>query len=92
MTTITKTIFLSASPATYADDGYAYYMSEYESDDRIMMGSIEVSIDIPEGFDINSAHVEILKKEKNKIYAEAQLKCNNLEEQIQSLLAIEATK
>lgn len=92
METITKTIYLNAVPSDFEDGGYRYSMLDFDRDDGINVGSIEVSIDIPEDFDLNSAHVEILKTEKNKIYAEAQLKCNNLEEQIQSLLAIEAPK
>lgn len=50
---------------------------------------VEVLIDIPEGFDPVTGQVDSLKKEKQKIGAEAQLKMNNIDEQIQSLLAIE---
>lgn len=89
MKTITKTVYLSAEPATWEDDGYHYTMLDFETAHRITVGSMEVSIDIPDDFDITNAHIEILRAEKQKIHAEAQVKTNNLEEQIQSLLAIE---
>ena len=55
----------------------------------ILAKEIEVTFDIPDGFDPVNAHIDTLKEEKQKIAAEAQVKMNNLEEQIQSLLCIE---
>lgn len=50
---------------------------------------IEVSMDVPEGYDPVNGHIDALRDEKQKIGAEAQVKINNIEDQIQSLLAIE---
>jgi len=89
MKTITKTIYLQAAPASWEPDGYSYDMYTFESERCIQIMSMEVSMDIPDNFDLTNSHIDILKAEKQKIYAEAQIKTNNLEEQIQSLLAIE---
>ena len=58
------------------------YLSEY-----IEVGRVTVTVEIKD--DITPETIEALKAEKQKIGAEAQVKINNLEEQIQSLLAIE---
>jgi hypothetical protein len=89
MKSITKTVYLTAQPASYENNGYVYRMTTFEHDDEITINSMEVTMDIPEDFDINTAHIDILKAEKSKIQAEAHLKAENLDEQIQRLLAIE---
>ena len=92
MKTITETVYLIATPASYEESGYWHRIAAYMPDDAIVLRSMEVEMSIPEDFDYVNPQIDILKKEKQRINVEAQLKVNNLEEQIQSLLAIEAPK
>jgi hypothetical protein len=48
-----------------------------------------VVVEIPDGFDPVTGMVDSLRSQKKQVLAEAQLKANKLEQQIQSLLAIE---
>lgn len=89
MKTITQTIYLIASPASWEDSGYWIRINPCQLDDCITLNSMEVTMDIPENFDINSAHIEMLKTEQSNIQARAHLKSQNIENQIQALLAIE---
>ena len=84
--TITGKVFLRYSPK---NSYQPYTLSTYVMADDIELASIEVSLDIPEDFDETNTHIDALKAEKTRLYAEAQIKCNNIEEQIQSLLSIE---
>ena len=89
MKTKTETIYLVASPATWEESGYTHYITAYAGNDVIIVNEMEVTMEIPEDFDLNSAHIDILKAEKSKIQAEAHLKAENLEMQIQELMMIE---
>jgi hypothetical protein len=86
---ITKTIYLSASPAPWKDDGYSFTIVDFERDDCIAISSMEVTMEVPEGFDMNTGQIDMLKTEKQKILAEAGLKAANIQDQIQRLLCIE---
>lgn len=86
---ITKTVYLSASPASWEEDGYSYSMLDFECEGRITISSMEVTMEVPEGFDLNTGQIDMLKAEKQKILAEAGLKAANIEDQIQRLLCIE---
>ncbi len=90
MKTITETVALYLHLSKYKEDGYDIYMTnmaEY-GDVLVTTKEFEVSFDVPEDFNANTAKVESLEEKKRKIGAEAQLQINNIEEQIQSLLAI----
>ena len=63
-------------------------MTEYGYQ-TIATKEVEVEIDFPENFDPVNCHIDALKEKKQAIAAKAQVDMNNLEEQIQSLLAIE---
>ncbi len=89
MKTVTETAYLIASPASWDESGYSYSIYTFKPQDKIIVSEMEISMDIPEGFDPNQPHIDMLQKEKQRIAGEAQIKMNNLEEQIQSLLAIE---
>ena len=94
MKTITKdmTIYLTAKDwlgeGNYDYDIQFSDMSEYGYI-FVAKKEIEFSMEVPEGFDPVNGHIDALKAEKQRIAGEAQIKMNNLEEQIQSLLAIE---
>ena len=89
MKTITKTVYLRAMPDCFEDGGYEYGIASYESPDYTTVAEMEVSMDVPEDFDINAARIDTLKELKKVVQAEAYLKAENIEGQIQSLLAIE---
>ena len=94
METITKTIKMNLyADADYGEEAKYIITAACEMEDfgYVLVGSkeIEVEIAIPESFDIVNAKIDALKAEKQKIGATAQVQMNNIEEQIQSLLAIE---
>jgi len=89
MKTVTDKVYLLAIPASYEECGYRFDIFSCEIEEYITVGSQEITMEIPEDFDINTAHIDILKAEKSKIQAEAHLKAQNLEDQIQALLCIE---
>ena len=79
MKTITETIYLRAEYSQYRGE-YDYSIASYEMDSCITLDSMEVSMEIPEDFDLNTAHIDILEAEKQKIQAEAHIKAENIEE------------
>lgn len=50
---------------------------------------VECEFEIPDDFDPRPKQIEALRDHKQKILAETNVKVNNIEEQIQALLAIE---
>ena len=90
MTTITeiRTVYLHLSQYS---EGYDYYMCDMSEFGNVLVASkeIEVSFDIPDDFNPTTAKIDLLKAEKQRIQAEAHLRAENIEEQIQSLLCIE---
>lgn len=89
MATIRATVTLHAK--RYANE-YEYSimaskdMSEYG---YIAIVDQEVSIDIPDDFNPVPVEIEMLRKAKAKIQAEAQMKANAIDEQIGKLLCLE---
>lgn len=55
----------------------------------VCIGEREFETEIPDDFDPRPSQISALRKAKQEILADAQLKVNNIEEQIQSLLCIE---
>lgn len=55
----------------------------------VLIKEMDVDVEVPDNFDPVPAQVEALKKEKQKILADAHVKAENIEEQIQRLLCIE---
>jgi hypothetical protein len=70
-----------------------YFMSDIphhqHSPDFVMVREIEVEADIPDDFDPRPQQIAALRGQKEKLQAEAQLKINNIDEQIQKLLCLE---
>lgn len=61
-----------------------------ESDpDYVYIGDHELEAEIPDDFDPIPGKIEVLRKEKQRIQAEAHVKAENIEAQIQELLCIE---
>lgn len=75
-----------------SDAGYQLMLSDMSEYGYIYTGiskSVEVSLELPEDFDPTLAEINCLKREKDKILAEAQCKATRLEERIQQLQCIE---
>ena len=91
MKTITETVEVFLHLSKYNEDGYDIYMTDMTEygDVLVTTKEFEMSFDVPEDFNANTAKVESLEEKKRLIGAEAQVQINNIEEQIQSLLAIE---
>ena len=62
------------------------------SPDYVLIRKQTFEVEIPDDFDPRPLQVEALRKEKEKVMAEAQAKATNIEEQIQRLLCLEAPK
>lgn len=86
---ITRTLYLLAQSAPWNECGYSFSIAEFELSNTQTLGTMEVTMAIPRGYDFTTGQIDILKAEKEKIQAEAHLKAENIENQIQALLAIE---
>lgn len=99
METVTGKIYLMASMDTWRcehDEKVGFYISNhnmnYDKTD-VCIGEMDVSMDVPDDLDafaINEKFIEGMRKQQETIKAEASLKVDNIEEQIQSLLALPA--
>ena len=92
------TLYVDAvPPSKYNDDelkqGYGIRINSYNwgsvTDNAISICKREITITIPGGVDVLTGMVESLKAEQQKLRAEAEIKCNAIESQIQSMLCIE---
>ena len=54
-----------------------------------LVRKVELEMDVPDDFDPRPLQVESLRKKKQEVLAEAQMMANNIDEQINRLLAIE---
>ena len=90
MTTFTKTepLYLHQQ---FSSGEYMIFQTDMTEYGYVLVNTqgIEITMDIPEGYDKVNSRIDQLKDEKQKIQAEAHLKAENIEEQIQSLLCIE---
>lgn len=55
----------------------------------VCLGEREVEVEVPDEFDPRPHQIASLRAAKSKVLAEAQVKANNIEEQIQRLLCLE---
>ena len=92
MRVIKVEMILQAGLCLFNKEQYEYNIYPILLEGNIEVSRESISMIVPEDFDPNIGHIEVLKEEKQKIGAEAQIKMNNIEEQIQSLLAIECDK
>lgn len=77
----TKQIEFSATVCDMSEYGYIYLFEH----------PISIEVDIPDDFDMNSAEIDKLRKQKKQVQAEMQMQLTRIDEQINSLLAIEYT-
>ena len=69
---------------------YVIHTCKFDYDpDHIYIGEREFETEIPDDFNPLPAKIEILRQEKQRIQAEAHVKAENIEQQIQELLCIE---
>lgn len=91
-TTIKKTVFVSVMPNEYEQEGWSYCCTTTPlegCENYVHLGQVEISIELPEGLDINRSLAGILDKQKTEIMAVAQAKITQIESQKQKLLALE---
>ena len=75
----------------WQDEGhYLLFPFEIADADTVPICETEFEAEIPDGFDPLPVKIEILRKEKQRIQAEAHVKAENIERQIQELLCIES--
>jgi len=77
----TKQVEFSAKVCDMSEYGYTYLFEH----------PISIEVDIPDDFDMNSAEIDKLRKQKKQVQAEMQMQLTRIDEQINSLLAIEYT-
>jgi hypothetical protein len=68
---------------------FPFDMSKHSSSDKVLVCEREIEIEIPDNFDIRGGLVKNLEREKRNAAVEYQKRVTELNEQIQSLLAIE---
>jgi len=69
---------------------YVFFSSDEMGDvDRVLIGPYSFDLEIPDNFDPTPIKINNLRKEKQRIQAEAHVKAENIERQIQELLCIE---
>ena len=85
------TVFIHCCKYDWKEEG-VFVAHPYRFDDsttHIFLFEQEIEIDIPDDFDPTPIQIEKLRKEKQRILAEAQVKANNIDQQIQEMLCIE---
>lgn len=55
----------------------------------VLIREIDVEVEVPDDFDPRPNQIATLRKEKTQLLAEAHVKAENIDEQIQRLIAIE---
>ena len=91
-------IYLKATMTSYrhtGDEKIGFYISDCESypEEDITISEMSVTMKMPDNLDmldVNSKFVDALREQQDKLKAEAHIKCENIEETIQSLLALPA--
>jgi hypothetical protein len=91
---LTKKMFIVASRHYTNKEEYELSLVSYNPQDGtnsmgyILIGETEVTVDVPQ-INVINAEIEAIKKARDELLAEAQLKANNLNHRIEQLLAIE---
>jgi 2',3'-cyclic-nucleotide 2'-phosphodiesterase (5'-nucleotidase family) len=92
----TITGFVTAAPIRYGKDkgqlsvSFSTYKPSPEYDpDRVVVFEHAIEVEVPDNFDPRPAMVANLEEKKRQVRAEFAKKVKELDEQIQSLLAIE---
>lgn len=57
--------------------------------EHVLLKEMDIEVDLPDDFDPTPHQIKMLKAKKKQILAEAHVKAENIEEQIQRLLCIE---
>lgn len=89
----TKKMFIVAS-RSYTKEEYDLSLVSYNPQEStnpigyILIGEAEVTVDVPQ-INVINAEIEAIKKARDELLAEAQLKANHLNQRIEQLLAIE---
>lgn len=90
--TVTDMLYLYARPSPGAKDGVYHDLTLWKrptNEGYVLRSQMEVSMEVPED-DITEKFVASLRKNQESNKVECHLKNQNIEEQIQSLLALPA--
>jgi len=88
---VKDTVYMHWEKYNWQDEG-KFRLLSWKSDtspEILFIKELEVEFDAPDSYDPVPEQIAVLKSAKQKIMAETQVKVNNIDEQIQSLLAIE---
>jgi len=93
---IPVTLYVNARPPIFGDEVKMGYRISIDTDnitkyidDAIHLSKHEITITVPGGVDVLTGMVDGLKEKQKSIRAKAELECNQIETQIQSMLCIE---
>lgn len=88
---VTDTVYIHWQKYEWQDAGKfrALCYESNTSPECILIGKAQIEFEVPDNFDPVPKQIAVLKEAKAKLQAETQVKVNNIDEQIQSLLAIE---
>ncbi|HTE41727.1 MAG TPA: hypothetical protein VK629_12920 [Steroidobacteraceae bacterium] len=86
-----KTIYVHAELADWKDEGYLLQYWDRDMGERCgpLVAKLEVEFDLPSKTDLANGFVAALRKEQQKVRAEAEVKANAIEDRISQLLALE---
>lgn len=92
---ITRTMHIVYDPAFYLADKDRLSIAEHDPSDlvesrRFSIGTVVVTVDVPQDVDITGQQVAILRQQKASIEVEAATRVRIIERKIQDLLALPA--
>lgn len=85
---VTRDIYVMYDIAGYRSGEISIWDCDVSGKDRVLLTAQEVTFKIP-SVDMKTKVIEALESEKNKVIAEAHMKAKELQEKIDSLLALE---
>ena len=99
MKEVTKTIYLyakqnehpwdhEAHPDGYSFDTWSFKLAGSSAGGSVLIAQQEITMQVPDDFDPVDSFVGNMRDEQEKLKAECSLKVDNIEQQIQSMLAL----
>jgi hypothetical protein len=70
---------------------FELFPCKLETEDRVYIGTREVEVDVPEGYDPRAQQIELLEKRRQKVMADFQNTITDINARISNLQALEYT-
>jgi hypothetical protein len=88
---VSITTFLHMSPPRYGakEPKFEFYPFDMSSNGSALVGERVIEVEVPDDFDPKPGLVKAMRKKQSDLRAESEFKIKQIEEHIQSLLAIE---